>query len=136
MVMELVATSPIVLDVAGARPLEALKRLREAMPEDEEQRRAWRQRARATAVMGSLPRSLDSFKSGERARPRCVVLCIMMLRRLAALVGICDNCTWKRKRGLPTLDRRRAGMEQHLSLPRHFWQLFELLEGGVPRRRL
>ena len=55
----------IMLDVGGTRPREALQKMREALPADRAGRKAWATRARIAAVMGSCPKSHDSFQSGR-----------------------------------------------------------------------
>ena len=52
------------LNVANARPLEALVILERNLPKNAEAREQWKASARIAAVMGSCPRSLGSFKSG------------------------------------------------------------------------
>ena len=52
------------LNVANARPMEALAMLERHLPEDSETRNQWSASARVAAVMGSCPRSLASLKSG------------------------------------------------------------------------
>ena len=64
--VELAECGTPLLDVGGTKPQAALARLREQLPQNSVDREAWRKRARVTAVMGSCPRSLASFKSGLR----------------------------------------------------------------------
>ena len=64
--LELTAAPALVIDFAGAKPLAALALLEASMPDDPEQRAAWRSKARVAAVLGSCPKSLASFKSGVK----------------------------------------------------------------------
>ena len=54
----------LVLNVQRTRPLEALELLKKNLPCDEAGLAQWRHWARVAAVMGSCPRSIESFKSG------------------------------------------------------------------------
>ena len=56
----------LLLNVRSARPPEALELLQRNLPRDEASLREWRHGARVAAVMGSCPRSMNSFKSGQR----------------------------------------------------------------------
>ncbi len=62
--IELVDAPLVLVDVRGAKPMEALSRLRATLPGDPAERRVWAQQARIAAVMGSCPKSHESFKSG------------------------------------------------------------------------
>lgn len=62
--LNLAAAPATVLDVRGARPLEALQRLREAVPTDPMARKEWFAKARVAAIMGSCPKSRESFAAG------------------------------------------------------------------------
>ncbi len=55
----------LLLNVRQAKPLEALELLRNNLPDDPARLAEWRQTARVAAVLGSCPRSLQSFKSGQ-----------------------------------------------------------------------
>jgi hypothetical protein len=61
---ELVKVPTLLLNVQTSRPLEALELLRRNLPRDEAGLKEWRHMARVAAVMGSCPRSLQSFTSG------------------------------------------------------------------------
>lgn len=61
---ELHAKPTQVLPVKGARPLQALQILAQRMQGDPAKQAQWREEARVAAVMGSCPRSKDSFRSG------------------------------------------------------------------------
>ncbi len=61
------------LNVANARPLQAIAMLEQNLPDDEVARDRWRSRARIAAVMGSCPRSLPCFKSGVKHWMRFIV---------------------------------------------------------------
>ena len=54
------------LDVAGATPKEALKRLQTELAGEQGRCTEWRKRARIAAVLGSCPRSHGSFRAGVR----------------------------------------------------------------------
>ena len=62
--LELAAAPTTVLDVRGARPVEALQRLRLVIPKDAKGRREWFANARVAAIMGSCPKSRASFTAG------------------------------------------------------------------------
>ncbi len=64
------------LDVRGAKPWEALCRLRDTLPANSVDRKAWASRARIAAIMGSCPKSLDSFKSGAHLRQGATTLMV------------------------------------------------------------
>jgi len=55
-----------VLSIANSRPSEALELLRANLQQDPAYLAVWRQRARTAAVLGSCPRSKDSFRSGVK----------------------------------------------------------------------
>ena len=56
----------LLLSVQKASPLEALELLRRNLPRDQEGLATWRSNARVAAVLGSCPRSLQSFTSGKQ----------------------------------------------------------------------
>ena len=58
----------VVVDVTGCGPNAAVQLLRQSLPSDVEGRRVWCQRAKIAAIIGSCPKSRDSFGSGS-----CVV---------------------------------------------------------------
>ena len=58
----------VVVDVTGCGPNAAVQLLRQSLPSDVEGRRVWCQRAKIAAIIGSCPKSRDSFRSGS-----CVV---------------------------------------------------------------
>jgi hypothetical protein len=62
--LALVEMPTLILNVQKARPLEALELLSKNLPRDDASLAIWRHGARVAAVMGSCPRSLESFKSG------------------------------------------------------------------------
>ena len=62
--MQITSVPTTLLDVEGAKPMQALARLGEAMGDDASARAEWRKRARIAAVTGSCPRSLASLDSG------------------------------------------------------------------------
>ena len=64
--VELAECGAPLLDVGGNKPQAALAQLRAQLPQNAADRETWRKKARVTAVMGSCPRSLASFKSGLR----------------------------------------------------------------------
>lgn len=53
-----------VLNIKGIKPLKALEMLREDLRGDASRQSAWLADARVAAIMGSCPRSKDSFRSG------------------------------------------------------------------------
>ena len=63
--MNLVQSPVTMLDVAGAKPSDALRRLKDTLPLDKMDRVAWARHARIAAVLGNCPKSLESFKSGS-----------------------------------------------------------------------
>jgi hypothetical protein len=60
------SSSQVVLEVKGARPLEALQRLKETLRGCPVAGAKWISDARVSAVLGSCPRSQKSFKSALR----------------------------------------------------------------------
>ena len=60
------SSSQVVLEVKGARPLEALQRLKETLRGCPEAGAKWVSDARVSAVLGSCPRSQQCFKSALR----------------------------------------------------------------------
>ena len=69
------ADSPaVLLNVAGRGPGAALALLSTQLPSDAYSREAYRLQARRTAILGSCPKSRDSYKSGLRAFARFVEL--------------------------------------------------------------
>ena len=62
--LQLAAEPTTVINVLNAKPMHALVRLREQVPDDAAARAEWRKRARTAAVVGSCPRSLHSLDSG------------------------------------------------------------------------
>ncbi len=63
--LDSVGAPSVLVDVAGATPLHALKRLRSSLSGNSPvELEAWRAKARVAAVMGSCPRSHHSFISG------------------------------------------------------------------------
>ena len=62
---QLTKEATYILDVEGAKPREALQRLREVVPQDSKSREEWRIKARVASVMGSCPRTHASFRSGD-----------------------------------------------------------------------
>ena len=63
-IFDLASAPTSILDVGGATPTEAIRRLKRVLPVSEAERTEWAKRARIAAVMGSCPRSRASFKSG------------------------------------------------------------------------
>jgi len=55
-----------VLSLEGIKPTKALQMLRERLGTDPEARKKWLGEARVASVMGSCPRSKDSFRSGVK----------------------------------------------------------------------
>ena len=55
----------LAVDVSSSGPRHALRRVCDLIPQTAEGRRAWMANARMTAVMGSCPRSKDSFNAGR-----------------------------------------------------------------------
>ena len=53
-----------VLQIKDTKPIKALQVLEGAIGNDPEKRRQWLQEARIAAILGSCPRSLNSFQSG------------------------------------------------------------------------
>ena len=82
------ASQPSVLiDIAGVKPIEVLKRLRTEFQKDPSKRQQFDDAAGANAVMGNCPKSWESFRSGEhialaRRRQSAVALdiCVCGLR--------------------------------------------------------
>ena len=62
--LDLVKAPTVLLDVKGAKPKEALKRLRHSIATEGEDQEGWIKRARIATVLGSCPKSHASFKSG------------------------------------------------------------------------
>jgi len=55
-----------VLDVKGVKPKKAIQLLRDSLLGDPQRQEAWLAGARIASVLGSCPRSIDSFRSGVR----------------------------------------------------------------------
>ncbi len=55
-----------VLDISGKGPLAAVQMLSQSMPRNEAERSNWRQKARIAAIIGSCPKTKQSFLSGPR----------------------------------------------------------------------
>ena len=134
-VENLVRLPVCVLDVEGARPLEALKRLRAEVSVGQGSKEEWRQSARAAAVIGSLPRSIESFKSGKTIQGLHAFVTAQLLPRRAPLACIYQHRPWQRSSSLPSTVTRCVGVEQHLQVLRHLWELLELLASSLPRHR-
>ncbi len=92
--LELVNMPTLLLNVQRTRPLEALELLRRNLPSDEASLAQWRQGARVAAVMGSCPRSMDSFKSGENYACARVLHTTSGVHRPQALDKIHRNHAW------------------------------------------
>lgn len=95
-VLELTKVPTTVLDVKGAKPRQALVRLRDAVQDTPAARAEWRKKARIAAVMGSCPRTHASFDSGTSS----FVLwsCAGVLLRSArsrSLAAIHSGCAWQ-----------------------------------------
>ncbi len=58
---------PLLLDVTGRGPNDALCLLRASLPSDARGRLEWRRRARISAVLGSCPKARNSFRAGTFA---------------------------------------------------------------------
>ena len=61
--LELRDAPAVVLNVGGMQPMAAVRLLKEVVA-DEESRKEWRKSARVAAIMGSCPKTRDSFVSG------------------------------------------------------------------------
>ena len=57
---------PLLLDVTGKGPNDAIRLLKESLPCDMRERILWQRRARVAAVLGSCPKTRSSFRSGIR----------------------------------------------------------------------
>ncbi len=54
----------LMVDVTGRGPNAALQHLRQTLPSDASSRLEWCRRAKIAAIVGSCPKSRDSFRSG------------------------------------------------------------------------
>ena len=122
--VELVRRPLVMLDVANARPSQALELLREALPQDASRRKQWIADARIAAVLGSCPLSHRGFVSGEhllrRHRPS---LCYWRVARCSQLVRLCRRFLWEQFLGLPTDCGGHHLLVTHFSL---HWYLCQL----------
>ena len=64
-VLALADVPETVVDIIGKGPLAAIRSMDEHLPRDAVERNAFWATARISAVTGSLPRSKDSFRSGN-----------------------------------------------------------------------
>ena len=85
--LSLASMPTLLLNVCSARPLEALELLDRNLPRDEASLREWRHSARVAAVMGSCPRSKESFKSGSCCSHACAVM-LRMGMLLSVVSGV------------------------------------------------
>ena len=53
-------------DVSGLGPTAALEKLKESLPSDPAARASWMSESKVAAILGSCPRSRESFRSGLR----------------------------------------------------------------------
>ena len=63
---ELIKQPTEMLSIKGVKPLKALQMLRARLGTDPEAREKWLGEARVASILGSCPRSKDSFRSGVR----------------------------------------------------------------------
>ncbi len=102
--VELVRKPLVMIDVANARPNQALSLLREALPQDASRRKQWIADARIAAVLGNCPHSHNSFVSGTHLlRISCPNLCALRVARSSKLVRLCRGLLWEQCLGLPTI---------------------------------
>ena len=64
--LALADTPSLMLDVSGRGPNDAIRLLRESLPQGMQDRALWQKRARVAAVLGSCPKTRASFRSGIR----------------------------------------------------------------------
>ena len=72
--MDLAAQPTQVMSTKGAKPMAALERLRVMFESDPQSRQEWRAQAKVAAILGSCPRTLNSFKSGIRNRAEFIAI--------------------------------------------------------------
>jgi len=73
-----------VLNVKGTTPLGALRMLKRDLQDDPSARDAWRGKAKVAAILGSFPRSTESFKSGKL---KLGLVCVTIGARLPSIIG-------------------------------------------------
>ena len=71
-IYEVLDMQPLVLDIKGMGPNAAVQFMEEQIPVGEFARKQWLRYAKISAILGSCPKSRESFKSGETSQSLAV----------------------------------------------------------------